>query len=306
MKLTDDQIKDVSRYSGLNFELNEIAELIDVDQDWFISESTNENSEIAKALRRGKLLNSVEVKEKMKTSSRYLKEMAEVEREKEWQRMISDFFDLDDFKAQNVDRYKKVISLDQYSYNEIQAYRKTGQSEILVPEVQKYVNYLDTVAEIFPRTGGNINSTARKLMDKYPEDNLIFSTCKYIVYDAINFFWLNCDVQAKSWANYYAHQELPKLFLMAMKTGNLELAFQISKERMKVIQENNQEVIPEDVLKPHNIFINPDMNPERLGFTPHDLKDTWKDFQEFIDEYPIEKIEKDRIIDEVKIELNID
>lgn len=302
MVLSSEELEQVSKYASLNLDPDEIAVIMGLEVLSFCQLAKEQGSRVETAIKRGLLLLKAERNEKAKASPRYLKEINDINREQELKKMIRDFFELNQLKSPHYPQRK----IDNYTFEEIQAYRKTRSSDKLDIAVQRYVDYLDAVAEVFPRVNGRINAASRMLIDRFPEDKLPFTTAKYIVYDAINFFYLNSNISARAWSNYYAHEELPRLLTLALQSGNLQLSFDIMRERNKVIAENQDNSIPEEMLKPHQIFINPDIAPERLGMNVNEYQEIMTEFETFVQKRDLDKDERERIINEIKREINID
>jgi hypothetical protein len=303
MVYTQEKLDEISRLSGINFTIEEIAVIIKAEKEIFIYDSTY-NLQVSEAIQRGKLQSEIESREKAKTSPQFQKVYNERNKEEEYKKLVNSFFDLETKKKDEKDN--TLIRLDKYTKEEIQLYRKNGSSAKIDADDQRYIDYLDVVAESFGRSNGNVHATARKLQDRFPKDNINFNTAKRIVYDAITFFYLDTEIQAKAWSNYYAYEVLPKLSNLALLQGNVELSFKIEKERNEIIGKSIDNGIPAELLNcMRPIFINPNIDLKRLGLEKKDIREIYEQATDFIKKSDIPEAEKERLFNETANELDI-
>jgi hypothetical protein len=297
---TQDQVREIERLSGLNFNYNEIAIYLNVDVNQFIKDANGENELVYNALIKGKLMITAEKREAAKKSPRLLKQISEIERENEYRQRLNELYD---FTQINPDKrrtnyYDRLIS---YGSKEIAHFKKTGQSDVIREMDQKYIEYISYAAQLFNRNQ-SVTYIANKFCELFTEVD--FNMAKKYIYDAINYFHLNHSVQNKAWDTFFALEELPKLKELALKKGNIELATQITIQQHKILTAHPDQPFTEEDLQMKPQLISPDVSLKRLGITQKSLKEMWIEGEKMIDTFDIEPEQKERIRNELKREID--
>jgi len=194
----------------------------------------------------------------------------------------------------------------------IQSYRLTGKSDAIPEDVKAFINILDSIPElnrIFP----SVNQCARELVKKYTSLNLAFRTAQEYVYYAINYFYLNSTVKNEAWDNYYADKmmELAKIALSNNSIYEARLCL-VSAHKMRF--NRNENSIDMEKLRPIIHIISSEVKPKMLGLPDNiNLKSLWverkKKYEEaidFIDKLDINQENKDQLIEEARLNMNID
>jgi len=195
--------------------------------------------------------------------------------------------------------------LDKLPVQVIQEFRKSGKSVAISDKLQQYILHLDRVAEIRnTHHDHNLTSTARKLMDTFPELN--FDAAKRRVDDAINYFHLNSTVKTEAWNNYYADR-MEDLAQYAMAADNITEARRcIEKAHQFRLDASNNSINPDD-FKPVTQLISPNVDAKRLGFAEEfNLRKLWTDTEKFINDLPVDDRDKQRALDDASQALGIE
>lgn len=183
--------------------------------------------------------------------------------------------------------------LDKIPYEIIRDFRKTGKSQALSEELQKFVIQLDRAAELH-RIEPNITRCAKLLMVSPEGTNLALHTARARIYDAINFLHLNNTVKNEAW-DYYFADKLEDLALVAIKAKNITEARRCM-DRAHALRTNRDEsaINPEDLVIKDQL-ISPDITSDRLGLEQFNLTDLWKEGTTLIQKFDITEKEKKTI-----------
>ena len=193
----------------------------------------------------------------------------------------------------------------------ISSFLSTGRSDAISAELQRYILILDKIPAL-QRKYPSVTTCARMLMKLYPQDNLSFHTARTYIYDAINYFHLNSTVRNEAWNNYYA-DKAEELHHIAVKSGDLKTAgmyLQLAKEWR---YNPNEDVIDTSKLKPVVHVLSPEVTKEMLGINrDYSLKEIagerariYKDACKAIESYPINSEQKEKLMEEARLSMNI-
>lgn len=177
-------------------------------------------------------------------------------------------------------------TLEKLAPEVIQNFRETGMSAVISPEMQQYIQELNTALEV-SRFTFSVTSAARKIILRHP--NLGISTAKSRFYDAINFFHVDCNVTEEAWNAKYAdwYDDLAAHCMLAKKLDTALRAKVLAQEtRSKV----NTGFKPEDFKAPILIVTN-SLKPEDFGYESKNLHNIATKYQEGKYESFIEKLD---------------
>lgn len=184
----------------------------------------------------------------------------------------------------------------------IQDFRQTGQSLAIPAHIQSYILQLDRAVEIHNAEHvHNVSRAARRLLESFPDISL--NTARSRIFDAINYFHLNASVKAEAWDNYYADR-MEDLSQLAIAKDNITEARRCTEKSREYRKEASSNILDGEELKPHVILISPEVNPDLLGLKGFNLKQLWKDTQDFINDLPIDRKEKSDVMQDAAENLN--
>lgn len=191
--------------------------------------------------------------------------------------------------------------LDTLPVEIIQDFRRTGQSMAIPDHIKTYILQLDRAVEIHnAEHEHNVSRAAMRLMETFPTISL--NTARARIFDAINYFHLNNTVKAEAWDNYYADrmEDLSKYAL----TSSITEARRCMEKAREYRKEAASNILDGEELKPHVILISPEVNPDLLGLKDFNLKQLWKETKDFIEELPIDKMDKRNVMQDAAENLN--
>lgn len=201
----------------------------------------------------------------------------------------------------------QLDTLDKIHPDMISAFLTSGKCDGIPVEVQLFLKQLQWAAEIYEYER-NITRAAKQLRQRInaqQQINIDDRTCKARIYAAINYFNIDNNVSIKVWESNYAdkYEDLAKLCAAAgdYKTqGKCYSAALECRRRASQIAEADRDL---GIV----FLISPELTPEDLGYSKASLKEiATKHNQGFylnlIDNLPIEKAEKKRLLRDADIQ----
>lgn len=179
-------------------------------------------------------------------------------------------------------------------------FRKTGESKLIPEDLQQYILHIGSAVEIH-KIEGNISRAAKQLQKKF--EGICFNTARNRVYDAINIFHVNSTVLNEAWDQYYADkfEDGAKIALKGGDVGEWRRCL----SRAHECRTNRDEAAYDPAtMRPIDEIISPDVTHERLGITKMNKKQLWIDSKKFINDLDLKSEEKDKLLEEIAIELN--
>jgi hypothetical protein len=168
-------------------------------------------------------------------------------------------------------------------------------------KLAEYILQLNEASNLHRRIH-SITECAKRLQKSYP--HLSISTCKYRIYDAINYLYSDCTVTSTAWNLFYADQ-MTKLMEVNLVAHNLkEARICLERARQYKIDASATMVNPE-LLKFKHQLVSADLQIERMGIKAQGLLSAYRNAAKIIDKFDIPDAEKKRLIQEVENELNI-
>lgn len=301
MIYTEENIDEITRLASLNLNPSKIAVYLRIPEQEFIKDITGGNEKAKYAYDKGIIQHEIDEKAEAKRSPKAADSQHKRRLEAQYNQDLKELYDFD--TSRKVGRPGIATRFLDYTSEEIQRYRVSGESEIIAVEDQALIDQISSASQLFVRNQ-NVSSCAHKLMEQYPE--LKLSAAKQRVYQSVEFFHINVEVSNKAWDNHFASVEYPKLRELALKKGDLELAFKITAKIHEVRTKYDDDSIPEELLELRPTLISPEFNLDRLGIEPRTLKSMFNDSIEMINGFPITKDEKVRLKTELSSELNIE
>ena len=200
-----------------------------------------------------------------------------------------------------------IEKLDTIHPDLISAFLTTGESEGIPSEVQIFLKQLQWAAEVFEYER-NITRAARKLRLRINAEQHIKieeRTCMARIYQAINYFQVDCNVPIKVWESNFAnkYEDLAKLCALQRDYKSMKACYDAALE----CRRRSSEIAEADRDLGVIFLISPELTPEEMGFSKKSLKEIAAKHNKgfyitLIDSLPIENIEKKRLLRESDIE----
>lgn len=165
----------------------------------------------------------------------------------------------------NIDRLQ---TLQSYNVDDIQCFVQTRHSDVIPVDMQEYILQLETVSTILKTNRLSVREAIDALRRCYP--TLTYSQARAIYYDALDYFYMDDAVSARSWDLVYA-EKMEDLSLLAIKANKLDVAYKCTKEAHDL--RTKQRESRDFHWTAPTYLININVKPEDLGYTSQKLAD---------------------------------
>jgi len=185
----------------------------------------------------------------------------------------------------------------------VERFLATRDAEALeIPE--KLADYILQINEAsnLSKKYHSITECAIKLHESFPQ--LSVHTCKSRIYDAINYLNDNCSVTSDAWLLYYADMFM-KLFEVCLVAHNYQEAGRCLQKSCEYRIKATANAIDPQRIKFKPQIVSPDIVLERMFIKEKGVLTSFKQALSFMETVDINDVEKQRIINEAKQELNI-
>ncbi|PTL32404.1 hypothetical protein C7120_13135 [Prevotella sp. oral taxon 376] len=201
----------------------------------------------------------------------------------------------------------EIEKLDSIHPDLISTFLTNGDCEGIPQDVKLFLQQLQWSAEIFEYER-NITRAAKKLRLRINAEQHIKieeRTCMARIYQAINYFQVDCNVPIKVWESNFAnkYEDLAKLCALNRDYKGMKACYDAALE----CRRRSSEIAEADKDLGVLFLISPELTPEQLGFSRKNLKEiAAKHNQGFyhtlIDSLPIETKEKRRLLRDADIQ----
>lgn len=200
-----------------------------------------------------------------------------------------------------------IEKLDTIHPDLISAFLTTGECEGIPRDVQLFLQQLQWAAEVFEYER-NITRAAKKLRLRINAEQHIKieeRTCMARIYQAINYFQVDCNVPIKVWESNFAnkYEDLAKLCALQRDYKSMKACYDAALE----CRRRSSEIAEADRDLGVIFLISPELTPEEMGFSKKSLKEIATKHNKgfyltLIDSLPIENMEKKRLLRDSDIE----
>lgn len=196
----------------------------------------------------------------------------------------------------------RLTLLQTYKADDIQYFIQNRHSDIIPENMQNYILQMDAVARITRTNRLSVRDTIEQLRKQWPE--LSFAQGRAIYYDALDYFYMDDSVSARSWDLVYA-EKLEDMALLALKANKLDVAFKCTTKAHE-LRTKQRESMDYDWHAP-TYMININVKPEDLGYTSQKLADIAKrnedrKYREMIMSLEVTEAEKQRLLREAGVD----
>lgn len=197
----------------------------------------------------------------------------------------------------------KLDDLHKIPIEIIQDFRNTGKSSAIPEKLQAFIREIDSASVIIEKQKiRNITRAAEALRKVYPD--ISHNTAKNRIYDAITMLHIGSTVSAEAWNNYYADrlEDLHDLNIASDNPREARLCLIAAKDMREAAAKQR---IDPSLFKPRIQVINVDITANRLGLSEVSLKQLWTDTEDFIGKLPIDKRDKEALLNEAAMNLGV-
>lgn len=194
-----------------------------------------------------------------------------------------------------------VQRLDELHPDLIAAFLATGQCDAIPMELRLFIQQLQWAMEIFDheRSIRRCASKLRQRVAAVQQVSMEQRTAIARVYEALNFFHVDQNVPIKVWESLYADQ-FEKIAQMAALKGDLKTQSKAT-ERALECRRRAADIGDTDRSLGIRMYFDSKLTPELLGLENQNLrkiaqKDSQGVYLQMIDQLPIEREEKNRLL----------
>lgn len=201
----------------------------------------------------------------------------------------------------------KIDRLDAIHPDLISAFLTGGKGEGIPVDIQLFLKQLQWAAEIYEYER-NITRAARKLrirINAEQGERIEERTCMSRIYQAINYFNVDCNVPIKVWENNFAnkYEDLAKICAVQRDYKSQKSCYDAALE----CRRRASEVAEADRGLGVTFILSPEITAEEMGFAKRSLKEIAAKhnrgfYINLIESLPLEKAEKKRLLRDADIE----
>ena len=201
----------------------------------------------------------------------------------------------------------KIDRLDAIHPDLISAFLMGGNGEGIPVDIQLFLKQLQWAAEIYEYER-NITRAARKLrlrINAEQGERIEERTCMSRIYQAINYFNVDCNVPIKVWENNFAnkYEDLAKICAVQRDYKSQKACYDAALE----CRRRASEVAEADRGLGVTFILSPEITAEEMGFAKRSLKEIAAKhnrgfYINLIENLPLEKAEKKRLLRDADIE----
>ena len=200
-----------------------------------------------------------------------------------------------------------IEKLDSIHPDLISTFFTNGDCEGIPQDIKLFLQQLQWAAEIF-EFERNITRAAKRLRLRINAEQRVKigeRTCMSRIYQAINYFQVDCNVPIKVWESNFAnkYEDLAKLCAQQRDYKGMKACYDAALE----CRRRSSEIAEADKNLGMTYLFTPELTPELLGFTKKNLKEIAAKHNEgfyitLIDSLPIETKEKKRLMRDADIQ----
>ena len=201
----------------------------------------------------------------------------------------------------------KIDRLDAIHPDLISAFLTGGKGEGIPVDIQLFLKQLQWAAEIYEYER-NITRAARKLrirINAEQGERIEERTCMSRIYQAINYFNVDCNVPIKVWENNFAnkYEDLAKICAVQRDYKSQKACYDAALE----CRRRASEVAEADRGLGVTFILSPEITAEEMGFAKRSRKEIAAKhnrgfYINLIESLPLEKAEKKRLLRDADIE----
>ena len=201
----------------------------------------------------------------------------------------------------------KIDRLDAIHPDLISAFLTGGKGEGIPVDIQLFLKQLQWAAEIYEYER-NITRAARKLrirINAEQGERIEERTCMSRIYQAINYFNVDCNVPIKVWENNFAnkYEDLAKICAVQRDYKSQKACYDAALE----CRRRASEVAEADRGLGVTFILSPEITAEEMGFAKRSLKEIAAKhnrgfYLNLIESLPLDKAEKKRLLRDADIE----
>lgn len=189
-----------------------------------------------------------------------------------------------------------IKELEKLHPDTIKQFLETGETPVISKRMQKALIQINRAFELIENRKQTIHKAARTLAEEY---GLHFNAAKRRVYQAIQMFEIDDMIPNQKW-DYYFATRFEDLALLAISQKDLKTAMTCLTQAHELRTKRDQNALPDEIKKPAEILLNPEISPEKLGLQSESVKEILAEGSKLIEKFEIDKETKIQLKKELK------
>lgn len=199
----------------------------------------------------------------------------------------------------------RLERLRQIDHEAVRNFMLTRKGDMIAEDMRDYILQLNSASSIIHYQGASLTRVTRALRQEWP--GMTYSEARTVYYDALQFFYIDDNVAAEAWDNYYADR-MEDIFRLAVKMNRLDIALKASAKAHEYRTRNRDVIKPGDWEAP--VFIVSDtIDIEQLGYKKRSVYEVVRRNEQrqlggIINELPVTDREKTRLRHEAGLDVD--
>lgn len=199
----------------------------------------------------------------------------------------------------------RLERLRQIDHEAVRNFMLTRKGDMIAEDMRDYILQLNSASSIIHHQGASLTRVTRALRQEWPA--MTYSEARTVYYDALQFFYIDDNVAAEAWDNYYADR-MEDIFRLAVKMNRLDIALKASAKAHEYRTRNRDVIKPGDWEAP--VFIVSDtIDIEQLGYKKRSVYEVVRRNEQrqlggIINELPVTDREKTRLRHEAGLDVD--
>lgn len=198
----------------------------------------------------------------------------------------------------------RLERLRQIDHEVVRNFMLTRKGDMIAEDMRDYILQLNSASSIIHHQGASLTRVTRALRQEWP--GMTYSEARTVYYDALQFFYIDDNISAEAWDNYYADR-MEDIFRLAVKMNRLDIALKASAKAHEYRTRNRDVIKPGDWEAP--VFIVSDtIDIEQLGYKKRSVYEVARRNEQrqlggIINELPVTDREKTRLRHEAGLDV---
>lgn len=199
----------------------------------------------------------------------------------------------------------RLERLRQIDHEAVRNFMLTRKGDMIAEDMRDYILQLNSASSIIHYQGASLTRVTKALRQEWP--GMTYSESRTVYYDALQFFYIDDNISAEAWDNYYADR-MEDIFRLAVKMNRLDIALKASAKAHEYRTRNRDVIKPGDWEAP--VFIVSDtIDIEQLGYKKRSVYEVVRRNEQrqiggIINELPVTDREKTRLRHEAGLDVD--
>lgn len=197
----------------------------------------------------------------------------------------------------------RLERLRQIDHEAVRNFMLTRKGDMIAEDMRDYILQLNSASSIIHYQGASLTRVTRALRQEWP--GMSYSEARTVYYDALQFFYIDDNISAEAWDNYYADR-MEDIFRLAVKMNRLDIALKASAKAHEY-RTRNRDVIRLGDWQPPVFIVSEDVDFTRMGYKKKSVyeavrRNEKKQLNRIIGQLPVTDRERTRLRNEAGVD----